>query len=86
LKFNLVVANIPNLVINDYKLHVVVNGMVSFWLISTSVVTLLVWVIGSTQHFKICGFTPPWAEASYLGILTLEVCKDLCVDTSPLGD
>jgi hypothetical protein len=27
----------PNLVANDYKSHVVVNGMVTFWLISTSV-------------------------------------------------
>jgi len=26
-----------NLVANDYKLHVVVNGMITFWLISTSV-------------------------------------------------
>jgi len=26
----------PNLVANDYKSHVVVNGMVTFWLISTS--------------------------------------------------
>ncbi len=26
-----------NLVANDYKSHVVVNGMVTFWLISTSV-------------------------------------------------
>ncbi len=36
LKFGLVVANVPNLVINDYKSHVVVNGVVTFWLISTS--------------------------------------------------
>jgi hypothetical protein len=27
----------PNLIINDCKLHVVVNGMVTFWLISTNV-------------------------------------------------
>jgi len=27
----------PNLVANDYKSHVVVNGMVTFWLTSTSV-------------------------------------------------
>ncbi len=26
----------PNPVANDYKLHVVVNGVVTFWLISTS--------------------------------------------------
>jgi len=26
----------PNLVANDYKSHVVVNGVVTFWLISTS--------------------------------------------------
>jgi hypothetical protein len=25
----------PNLVVNDYKLHVIVNGVVWFWLIST---------------------------------------------------
>ncbi len=27
----------PNLVANDYKSHVVVNGVVTFWLISISV-------------------------------------------------
>jgi hypothetical protein len=32
----LVVVNIPILVTNDYKSHVVVNGLVTFWLISTS--------------------------------------------------
>jgi hypothetical protein len=38
MKFGLVVANIfSNLVINDYKSHVIVNGLVTFWLISTSV-------------------------------------------------
>jgi hypothetical protein len=26
----------PNLIANDYKLHVVVNGVVTFWLISIS--------------------------------------------------
>ncbi len=31
-----VVAIFPNLVPNDYKLYVVVNGLVTFWLISTS--------------------------------------------------
>jgi hypothetical protein len=36
LKFGYVVANIPNLVANDYKLHVVINGVVTFWLISTN--------------------------------------------------
>jgi hypothetical protein len=36
MKFGFVVANIPNLVANDYKSHVVVNGVVTFWLISTS--------------------------------------------------
>jgi len=35
-KFDLVVAIFSNLVTNDYKLHVVVNGLVTFWLISTS--------------------------------------------------
>jgi len=35
LKFDLVVAIFPNLVANDYKSHVVVNGLVTFWLIST---------------------------------------------------
>ncbi len=29
--------NIPNLVANDYKSQVVIHGMVTFWLISTSV-------------------------------------------------
>ncbi len=29
----------PNLIANDYKSHVVVNGMVTFWLIFTSVTT-----------------------------------------------
>ncbi len=37
MKFGLVVANITNLVANDYKSHVVVNGVVTFWLIFTSV-------------------------------------------------
>ncbi len=37
MKFGLVVAIFPNLVANDYKSHVVVNGLVTFWLISTSV-------------------------------------------------
>jgi len=36
LKFDLVVAIFPNLIANDYKSHVVVNGLVTFWLISTS--------------------------------------------------
>jgi hypothetical protein len=27
----------PNLIANDYKSHVVVNGVVTFWLISSSV-------------------------------------------------
>jgi hypothetical protein len=36
-EIGLVVTNIPNLVANDYKSHVVVNGVVTFWLISTSV-------------------------------------------------
>jgi hypothetical protein len=36
LKFDLVVAIFPNLITNDYKSHVVVNGLVTFWLISTS--------------------------------------------------
>ncbi len=33
MKFGLVVAMFPNLVANDYKSHVVVNGLVTFWLI-----------------------------------------------------
>jgi len=37
LKFDLIVAIFPNLVANDYKSHVIVNGLVTFWLISTSV-------------------------------------------------
>jgi hypothetical protein len=37
LKFGFVVAIIQNLVANDYKSHVVVNGLVTFLLISTSV-------------------------------------------------
>ncbi len=36
MKFDLIVAIFPNLVANDYKSHVVVNGLVTFWLISTS--------------------------------------------------
>jgi hypothetical protein len=40
LKFGLVVVIFPNLVANDYKSHVVVNGLVTFWLISTSVNSL----------------------------------------------
>ncbi len=36
MKFDLVIAIFPNLVANDYKSHVVVNGLVTFWLISTS--------------------------------------------------
>jgi hypothetical protein len=38
LKFDLVVAIFSNLIANDYKLHVVINGLVTFWLISTSVI------------------------------------------------
>ncbi len=30
-----------NLIANDYKSHVVVNRVVTFWLISTSVITVL---------------------------------------------
>ncbi len=41
LKFGLIVAKFPNLVANDYKLDVVVNGLVTFWLISTSVMTIV---------------------------------------------
>jgi hypothetical protein len=37
LKFGLVAINIFNLVANDYKLHVVANKMVTFCLISISV-------------------------------------------------
>jgi hypothetical protein len=40
LKFDLVVAIFSNLVTNDYKSHVVINGLVTFWLISTSVCDL----------------------------------------------
>ncbi len=36
MNFGLVVAIFPNLIINDYKSHVVINGLVTFWLISTS--------------------------------------------------
>ncbi len=36
MKFDLVVAIFPNLIANDYKSHLVVNGLVTFWLISTS--------------------------------------------------
>ncbi len=36
MKFDLVVAIFPNLVANDYKSHVVINGLVTFWLISTN--------------------------------------------------
>ncbi len=36
MKFGLVVAIFQNLVTNDYKSHVVINGLVTFWLISTS--------------------------------------------------
>ncbi len=36
MKFDLVVAIFPNLVANDNKLHVIINGLVTFWLISTS--------------------------------------------------
>jgi hypothetical protein len=34
--FDLVVTIFLNPVANDYKSHVVVNGLVTFWLISTS--------------------------------------------------
>ncbi len=40
MKFDLVVAIFSNLVTNDYKSHVVINGLVTFWLISTSVCDL----------------------------------------------
>jgi hypothetical protein len=42
LKFDLVVAIFPNLVANDYKSHVVVNGLFTLWLISTSDLLLFV--------------------------------------------
>jgi hypothetical protein len=35
IEISLVVAIFPNIVANDYKSHVVVNGLVTFWLIST---------------------------------------------------
>ncbi len=37
MKFGCVVAIFPNLVANNCESHVVVNGLVTFWLISTSV-------------------------------------------------
>jgi len=41
----------PNLVTNDYKSHVVVNGVVTFWLISTSVgvKSLKLWKCGGLE-------------------------------------
>jgi hypothetical protein len=36
LKFGRVVTIFPNLVANNFKSHVVVNGLVTFWLICTS--------------------------------------------------
>jgi len=36
LKFGLIVVIFPNLVVNDYKSHVVVSGLITFWLIFTS--------------------------------------------------
>jgi len=41
LKFGVIVAIFPNLVANNYKSHVVINGLVTFWLISTNVQTLV---------------------------------------------
>ncbi len=49
MKFDLVVAIFSNLVANDYKSHVVVNGLVTFWLISSSVCKF---VFGSTCSTK----------------------------------
>jgi hypothetical protein len=40
LKFGLIVVIFPNLITNDYKSHIVVNELVTFWLISISVFTL----------------------------------------------
>jgi hypothetical protein len=36
LKFRLIVSIFPNLVTNNYKSHGIVNGLVTFWLISNS--------------------------------------------------
>ncbi len=36
MKFGLVSVIFSNLVANDYKSHAVINGVVTFWLISTS--------------------------------------------------
>jgi hypothetical protein len=54
LKFHLVVAIFPNLVANDYKLHVVVNGLVTFWLISTNGHALLKVEQYAIDDVKVC--------------------------------
>ncbi len=66
MKFDLVVAIFPNLVANDYKLHVVVNGLVTFWLISTSV-EYLPHILGmlDTDHSCTChSFLIGWSPYS----------------------
>jgi len=40
----------PNLVANDYKSHVVVNGMVTFWLISTSANSYTILLFSSNSN------------------------------------
>jgi hypothetical protein len=56
LKFGLVVANISNLITNDYKSHVFVNGVVTFWLISTTVnnyfaISIWCWCVQSCHDY-----------------------------------
>ncbi len=57
----------PNLITNDYKLHAVVNGLVTFWLISTSVCCFalmlrffskIVWII-KTHLKSLSSWSPP---------------------------
>jgi hypothetical protein len=61
-----------NLVANDYKSHVVVNWLVTFWLISTSVTTYIVWLVEVT-----C----PWNSYDYHIVLVqfqiFSKCKEL---------
>ncbi len=49
----------PNLVTNDYKSHVVVNGVVTFWMISTSASFMFVFktLVGS---IIMKGFSKPY--------------------------
>jgi hypothetical protein len=70
LKFGLVVAIFPNLIANDYKSHVVVNGLVTFWVIFTSAPNFLSranWSGGGNSSFNNEIPPPQYKHSSQVG-------------------